>query len=1078
MYAQSSRRDITQYANIIPSAEAQKEIDKDKYRTAIERLKKQHLQETNALREQINSIQSQKNVSQKEEIELLQSKLSSTEKNYSDNKTELVKQLNELTGKHDRLFEKQATLNREFNKSKSERDKCIVEKSKIEQELQLTTTKLEKVEKDLSKSLKELTTEKSKKSTEVINNRRINELEADIKKLKNTETQLNVYLERLSNEYQKLQQKLEKLESEKVEAEDKIEFQKAALSTANSELKARDSQILERDNRIGLLEKQTEAILKKCQGQKQELELEYKKSIKLLKSSSSYSESKVVELQQAKLKLEKELEEKDILLKEYEDNYKQLQKEIERIRNVTNLEGSYYENEQNKIIKGLRDQVEILTKSNEETENTLSNIRFQLKTCNSSNEALKGNLTQCTKEKESFVKQLEECRKERENVVEQLNEQIAGLKEQLINDKKRKDEILSQLKAKISNLESEKGYSENLKQKLKEQTEKFNSERKGLEEKINIKVEELTKLSQKYSSLEEKLINNVRIKEREIELLNIKLNASEKRLNTCNSSNATLKTEKEKLNNELETCRKQRETVENLLNERITNLNTELGNLRSEKQYLEQSRTDFKLKSKDRLGYEQGQFNEQLRKLNETIRLKDEEISNVKEKLENLLQEYNKKESQLLSEIERKNSEIEQLEGRLQASEFSLKTERGENLRLLDRIEQLNIAKEKAEKVSKGLSDDKIELQKGITSRHSEIEILKMELRTVKDKLQGLESSPNVDFDAYNQGMTQGREQGMTQGREEAKQNYINRINELQSIISQFEIDKERMEFQFKECSSVNEELRKKIQDLETLVKNLSLENNRLKDKLSTESNKLTKEREMYDSQYKENQKLLSEKQMHAEAYNRLDILWQKALSKKTELEEENKRKLEEITMLKERLKASENALQENKRRLVQPVINEVDRKLQERNMYLQQQNDSLYAEIRRMQQELKLKEENIRQTSSQKAKLMEADEARLLSILRELESGIVLGTNRLTEITNTIDRQERIIQDRQRQIGSITSSVGKSSVLNGFSLSSSTMGLSNEVTSDQYDKIQRIIRNVEKVTKKSDKLFQLSKGK
>ena len=149
---------ITQYANIKPSIESQIEIDNDKYRTEIlmkqneiKELRKQHLKETDLLREQISSIQSQKNTSHQIKIGQLETELLSINKNYSDDKTELVRQLDKLKVQHDTLFKRQETLNKNFNESKIKLKEC--------------TTKLKTVEKELSDSLIELDTER-KKSTE------------------------------------------------------------------------------------------------------------------------------------------------------------------------------------------------------------------------------------------------------------------------------------------------------------------------------------------------------------------------------------------------------------------------------------------------------------------------------------------------------------------------------------------------------------------------------------------------------------------------------------------------------------------------------------------------------------------------------------------------------------------------------------------------------------------------------------------------------------------------------------------------------------------------------------------------
>ena len=1049
---------ITQYANIKPSIESQIEIDNDKYRTEIlmkqneiKELRKQHLKETDLLREQISSIQSQKNTSHQIKIGQLETELLSINKNYSDDKTELVRQLDKLKVQHDTLFKRQATLNKNFNESKIKLKEC--------------TTKLKTVEKELSDSLIELDTER-KKSTEEINKRRINELEADIEKLKNTETQLNVDLKRLSNEHEKLKQKLEKIEGKKKRAEEMIEFQKQALVLANSELKARDSQ-------IGLLQKQRDEILEKCQGQKKELEnekvkldLKYKKLLKsslsvnerkvenekvkldlkykkLLKSSLSVNERKVDQIQKAKLKIEKELEEKDKLLQESEESFKKIKKEIEVLKKLESSKLQFEERKE-KIISELRQQIDNLKKDNERTENILSDIRSQLSTCNSSNASLttenkeltivrnklQGNLTKCKQRYNENKQTIKELQQQKKNIESRLSSQSSGEMD-LLESKSLLEDRIKRLDSQLTGLNSEQ--------------ERLKTLKSGLETQLQ----------------------------------------------TCNSSNANLQREKEKLNKELETCRKQRKTVENHLNERIKNLNTQIYELKSEKQYLEQSKSDFKVKSKDRIGYEQEQFNDQIRKLNEIIRLKDEEISNVKEELENLRKKYSEKERQLLSEIEGKNSRISNLEGKLQASEFILKTEREESQalesslntereksqalesslntereksqKLLERIKELDLARKDAEKVNNSIENDRIELQKGITSKHSEIQRLERELDSVKRKLTELENNPAADFDAYNQGM------------EEAKQNYIQKIQELQSRISGFDTEKKQMEIQLEECTKVRLELSSKINDLEKLVGNLKLENEKLKlenenlvkqvkdreagsvklnEKLKVENQKLIKEREMYSSQFQQTQKLQTDNTRYEEIVKSLQEKLQTEILKnrgeKSVIENEYRQSLKTIEELNKQLETSKKLLSENSSKLLQTQQMQTlqsfqsSQASQDKIKELENINNLLREEITKISEQLRLKNSEISREGSSRILEIKNEEERLTGILKRLNTEIGFSEHQLRQLQENISKKK------------------DTSVVSSFNLS---------INDEEYDRIQRIIRNVERVTKKCDKL-------
>ena len=1021
------RGDITQYANINPPTES-KQIEMKKFyqvtgsseasNIIINDLKRQIIENKenlikaestiNELKQQIESTKLSRTIEEKDKvstIKILQKDLAKVKSDYTLERGDLSKKISELTsGK--------STLDSTHAKTVSKLNECLKEKAKTELLLNESREELKTVKIKLDVLEVELTNEKRNKSTEEINKRRINDLEADIEKLKNTETQLNVDLKRLSNEHEKLKQKLEKIEGKKKRAEEMIEFQKQALVLANSELKARDSQ-------IGLLQKQRDEILEKCQGQKKELEnekvkldLKYKK---LLKSSLSVNERKVDQIQKAKLKIEKELEEKDKLLQESEESFKKIKKEIEVLKKLESSKLQFEERKE-KIISELRQQIDNLKKDNERTENILSDIRSQLSTCNSSNASLttenkeltivrnklQGNLTKCKQRYNENKQTIKELQQQKKNIESRLSSQSSGEMD-LLESKSLLEDRIKRLDSQLTGLNSEQ--------------ERLKTLKSGLETQLQ----------------------------------------------TCNSSNANLQREKEKLNNQLETCRDQRKTVENHLNERIKNLNTQIDELKSEKQYLEQSRSEFKTKSKDRIGYEKEQFNDQIRKLNEIIRLKDEEISNVKEELENLRKDYNEKERQLLSEIERKNSEIEKLEGRLQASEFILKTEREDSQRLLERIKELDLARKDAEEVNKSIENDRIELQRGITSKHVEIQRLERELDSLKRKLTELENNPAADFDAYNQGM------------EEAKQNYIQQIQELQSRISGFDTEKKRMEIQLEECTKVRLELSSKINDLEKLVGNLKLENEKLKlenenlvkqvkdreagsvklnEKLKVENQKLIKEREMYSSQFQQTQKLQADNTRYEEIVKSLQEKLQSEILKnrgeKSVIENEYRQSLETIEELNKQLETSKKLLSENSSKLLQTQQMQAlqsfqsSQASQDKIKELENINNLLREEITKISEQLRLKNSEISREGSSRILEIKNEEERLTGILKRLNTEIGFSEHQLRQLQENISKKKDI------------------SVVSSFNLS---------INDEEYDRIQRIIRNVERVTKKCDKL-------
>ena len=1160
---------ITQYANIKPSIESQIEIDNDKYRTEIlmkqneiKELRKQHLKETDLLREQISSIQSQKNTSHQIKIGQLETELLSINKNYSDDKTELVRQLDKLKVQHDTLFKRQATLNKNFNESKIKLKEC--------------TTKLKTVEKELSDSLIELDTER-KKSTEEINKRRINELEADIKTLKNTETQLNANLERLSNEHEKLKQKLEKIEGKKKRAEENIESQNKVLALANSELKTRATKIKELQQEKKVLQEAKDACKKekvarisKLNTDKLVLEQQLAKitkekekadsEIKSLKSQTDFSDflrknnTKVNEERQERLeRLREDQRQKEEQIKGLETDIKKIKSEYDskiqslssdiniKEANILRLETELQESEKklntckssNEVLKSdnekliivrnklqgkltecnqrynknrktiqelqqqkkniesrlslqssgemalldsksiLEDQIKQLesqiTGLNREQER-LKTLETQLQTCNSSNANLQ-------REKEKLNNQLETCRKQRKTVENHLNERIKNLNTQIYELKSEK-QYLEQSKSDFKVKSKDRiGYEQ-------KQLQKLNEEIRLKDEEISNVKEELENLRKEYNEKERQLLSEIERKNSEISNLEGSLQASESSLKTereeslkllerikaIDNQNGLLQEQKdvilkkcqgrkEKLNKELETCRKQRKTVENHLNERIKNLNTQIYELKSEKQYLEQSKSDFKVKSKDRIGYEQ----KQLQKLNEEIRLKDEEISNVKEELENLRKKYSEKERQLLSEIEGKNSRISNLEGKLQASEFILKTEREDSQRLLERIKELDLARKDAEEVNKSIENDRIELQRGITSKHVEIQRLERELDSLKRKLTELENNPAADFDAYNQGM------------EEAKQNYIQQIQELQSRISGFDTEKKRMEIQLEECTKVRLELSSKINDLEKLVGNLKLENEKLKlenenlvkqvkdreagsvklnEKLKVENQKLIKEREMYSSQFQQTQKLQADNTRYEEIVKSLQEKLQSEILKnrgeKSVIENEYRQSLETIEELNKQLETSKKLLSENSSKLLQTQQMQAlqsfqsSQASQDKIKELENINNLLREEITKISEQLRLKNSEISREGSSRILEIKNEEERLTGILKRLNTEIGFSEHQLRQLQENISKKKDI------------------SVVSSFNLS---------INDEEYDRIQRIIRNVERVTKKCDKL-------
>ena len=901
-----------------------------------------------------------------------------------------------------------------------------------------------------------------------------------IREITQEKEELNTIYENLKKNCSKRLEDIGQINVKLMEDKEILKTEKASHEAGLKKLKTEkadfDSQILDLDRRLKNAEKlrkdEKEESAKVVEGLRKGVDKltrdkgELKSKLNATEDAKNLASSNIARLDEqiktnqfATTQLNTELDKVRKELGESKERYttvykelSELQREKEELKSqnkLTSSELKVYKSKEGDLYVELNQQLDSLKQSNARLSKLQIDLESQLRTCNSNSIQKDATILKLQKERDALQEEKDECEKEKVARISELNT------------------IRLDLEGKLAKITQEKEKSDSEIKSLKQNTEvieqRLSEDQQQKEEQIKLIDIEIMKTKSDYESRIQSLSLDIDSKEAMISRLKTELQESIEGLKTCNSSNEFLKTEKEKLNKELETCRKQRKTVENHLNERIKNLNTQLDELRSEKQYLEQSRSEFKVKSKDRLGYEQEQFNEQLRKLNETIKLKDEEISNVKEELENLRKEYNEKEQNLLSEIERKNSEIEKIEGRLQASEFSLKTEREESLKLLKRIKELDLARKDAEEVNKAIENDRIELQKGITSRHSEIQRLERELESVKRKLTELENNPSADFDAYNQGM------------EEAKQNYIQKIQELQSRISGFETDKNQMEKQLEDCTKVRLELSSKINDLEKLVENLNLENEKLKvenadlvkqvkdreagsvklnEKLKVENQKLVKEREMYSSQFQETQKLQTDNTRYEEIVKSLQEKLQAEILKnrgeKSVIENEYRQSLETIEELNKQLETSKKLLNENSSKLLQTQQMQAlqsfqsSQASQDKIKELEYNNNLLREEITKISEQLRLKNSEISREGSSRILEIKNEEERLTGILKRLNTEIGFSEHQLRQLQENISKKKDI------------------SVVSSFNLS---------INDEEYDRIQRIIRNVERVTKKCDKL-------
>jgi chromosome segregation ATPase len=867
------------------------------------------------------------------------------------------------------------------------------------------------------------------------------------------------------------------------------------------------------------LRTQNEGVLsqiKKCKTEKTNLEVSIKSTTDELNKELELKkelEVKLEEKENALKQKEVELEAKKIVVnvyecQEYKNEIKKLKLHINKLTRDIDTKKAEMSSLKLKVVQNnidfkkqlekykekLNKQLYSIKQSNARLLKLKSELELQLSTCKNESIQKDARIQELQKEKEALQQEKEDlqkakdaCEKEKKDRITNLN--IAKLdlegKLKITQEKlKEKEKADSEIKSLKSQTDFLKKNNTKVKEELLRKEERLREDQQQKEEQIKGIETDIKKIESKYDSKIQSLSLEIDSKEAMILRLKKELQESRANLKKCNSSNANLQREKEKLNKELETCRNQRNIDEEHLKERITNLNTQIVELKSEKQYLEQSRSEFKVKSKDRIGYEK----EQLRKLNEAIKLKDKQISDVKEELENLRKDYNEKERQLLSEIERKNSEIEKLEGRLQASEFILKTEREDSQRLLERIKELDLARKDAEEVNKSIENDRIELQRGITSKHVEIQRLERELDSLKRKLTELENNPAADFDAYNQGM------------EEAKQNYIQQIQELQSRISGFDTEKKRMEIQLEECTKVRLELSSKINDLEKLVGNLKLENEKLKlenenlvkqvkdreagsvklneklklenenlvkqvkdreagsvklnEKLKVENQKLIKEREMYSSQFQQTQKLQADNTRYEEIVKSLQEKLQSEILKnrgeKSVIENEYRQSLETIEELNKQLETSKKLLSENSSKLLQTQQMQAlqsfqsSQASQDKIKELENINNLLREEITKISEQLRLKNSEISREGSSRILEIKNEEERLTGILKRLNTEIGFSEHQLRQLQENISKKKDI------------------SVVSSFNLS---------INDEEYDRIQRIIRNVERVTKKCDKL-------
>ena len=310
---------------------------------------------------------------------------------------------------------------------------------------------------------------------------------------------------------------------------------------------------------------------------------------------------------------------------------------------------------------------------------------------------------------------------------------------------------------------------------------------------------------------------------------------------------------------------------------------------------------------------------------------------------------------------------------------------------------------------------------------------------------------------------------------EEAKQNYIQKIQELQSRISGFDTEKKQMEIQLEECTKVRLELSSKINDLEKLVGNLKLENEKLKlenenlvkqvkdreagsvklnEKLKVENQKLIKEREMYSSQFQQTQKLQTDNTRYEEIVKSLQEKLQTEILKnrgeKSVIENEYRQSLETIEELNKQLETSKKLLSENSSKLLQTQQMQAlqsfqsSQASQDKIKELENINNLLREEITKISEQLRLKNSEISREGSSRILEIKNEEERLTGILKRLNTEIGFSEHQLRQLQENISKKKDI------------------SVVSSFNLS---------INDEEYDRIQRIIRNVERVTKKCDKL-------
>jgi chromosome segregation ATPase len=589
---------------------------------------------------------------------------------------------------------------------------------------------------------------------------------------------------------------------------------------------------------------------------------------------------------------------------------------------------------------------------------------------------------------------------------------------------------------------------------MKVNEQRLREDQRQKEEQIKGIDIEIMKINSDYESRIQGLSLDIDRKDTDILILQNELQESRANLKKCNSSNDTLKKE----NNELIRVRNELQGKLTECNQRYNENQKTIQKLQKQKEYTE-SRISSQSSGEMDLLESQSLLKDQIKRLESQIselNREQEQLKTLKSGLETQLQTCNSSNATL-------QRENEKLEGRLQASEFSLKTEREDSLRLLERIKELDLARKDAEEVNKSIENDRIELQKGITSKHVEIQRLERELDSLNRKLTELENNPAADFDAYNQGM------------EEAKQNYIQQIQELQSRISGFDTEKKRMEIQLEECTKVRLELSSKINDLEKLVENLKLENEKLKvenanlvkqvkdrevgsvklnEKLKVENQKLIKEREMYSSQFQQTQKLQADNTRYEEIVKSLQEKLQSEILKnrgeKSVIENEYRQSLETIEELNKQLENCKKLLSENSFKLLQSQQiqafkdSQASQASQDKIKELENINNLLREEITKISEQLRLKNSEISREGSSRILEIKNEEERLTGILKRLNTEIGFSEHQLRQLQENISKKKDI------------------SVVSSFNTS---------INDEEYDRIQRIIKNVERVTKKCDKL-------